>query len=570
MRPFDSTCCTNCQKLLQRITVLETKLMVGSNQTEPTTEFHHGQIQRTAGECHEFNAPQQNIPSAEKQADRPTNRWYKEGAKPKNRGIRLSQAKIVSSTPYTATRITNTGRLPQPIHLKNRFEVLLNEECSNLLNVDEHRQPGAHSDTNRRSRSSRQRHSAQSAAEVKTLIVGDSTIRDISSKDTTTCCLPQATTSDVNREIQNILMKHKTANRLIVHVGKNDIHKEQSEQLKKDFNELFETLKRLKVQTFISGPLPARGSNRFSRLLGLNSWLQKTCNIKGVNFIDNFNLFWNQRPLFQQNGHLPNKLGSRVLKDNILFSLHHPSANPINQNGTHSPGHSLNDHRTSLQDLNGHAADTSHKDNDNTMQPKHLLLTDTTSAEPCPLSSPESDCDILEMSQDSAPKDSILQPRITTDSAPKNDQGSQDSILQPPKTTDSAPKNDQGSQDSTLQPPVTTDSAPKHDQESQDSILQPPLTPQPLSPLSLSPTSPLMCFSEKMEKLVYAGTQFAGSPQISTRKTSLPPKSMGAARPLPPPPLPPPRALRPLPQRQGPQLPPSARGVTKSTNTSSK
>ncbi|XP_028971229.2 uncharacterized protein LOC114829678 [Esox lucius] len=390
---LESTCCTNCHKLLQRIAVLETKLFVGSpSQTEHTTELHRGHPQHTAGESHESNAPQQTILSVEKQADRLTHRWHKQGAKPKGiRDIRLSRvshiAAVASSTPNTAlTRIANTGLLSPPIHLENRFDVLLNEESPNLKNVFEHRlnQPVANSKANRRSRLSRQRHSAQSTAEPRTLIVGDSIIKNISSRDTTTCCLPQATTSDVNRELQNILMKHKTANRLVIHVGKNDIHKEQSELLKKDFNELFETLKRLTVQTFISGPLPARGTNRFSRLLGLNTWLQKTCNIKGVNFIDNFNLFWSQRQLFKQNGHQPNKLGSRVLKDNIYFFLRHPSANPHNQNGTYTSGHTMNDHRTSLQHLNGHAVNGLYKDNDNTTQPQQPLLMDTISAEPCP------------------------------------------------------------------------------------------------------------------------------------------------------------------------------------------
>ncbi len=37
-------------------------------------------------------------------------------------------------------------------------------------------------------------------------------IRNISSRTTTTCCFPQATVSDVNKELRNILMKHKTAN----------------------------------------------------------------------------------------------------------------------------------------------------------------------------------------------------------------------------------------------------------------------------------------------------------------------------------------------------------------------
>ncbi len=169
-------------------------------------------------------------------------------------------------------------------------------------------------------------------------------IRNISSRTTTNCCFTQATVSDVNKELQNIVMKHKTANRVIIHVGKNDIRKGQSELLKQDFSELFETLQRLEVQSFISGPLPARGTNMFSRLLGLNTWLQRTCSTKGVNFIDNFNIFWGHRQLFKLDGLHPNKLGTRVLKDNLFFSLRHPSvvcANPLTQQN-------MSDHRTSV------------------------------------------------------------------------------------------------------------------------------------------------------------------------------------------------------------------------------
>ncbi len=182
-------------------------------------------------------------------------------------------------------------------------------------------QPAANIATNRRSRSSRQRHSAQSAAKPRTLIVGDSIIRNVSSRTATTCCFPQATVSDVNKELRSIVMKHKTANRVIIHVGKNDIRKRQSELLKQDFSELFETLQRLEVQSFISGPLPARGTNMFSRLLGLNTWLQRTCSTKGVNFIDNFNIFWGHRQLFKLDGLHPNKLGARVLTFHDISSI---------------------------------------------------------------------------------------------------------------------------------------------------------------------------------------------------------------------------------------------------------
>ncbi len=175
------------------------------------------------------------------------------------------------------------------------------------------------------------------------------------------------------------MMKHKTANRVIIHVVNNDIRKEQSELLKKDFSELFETLQRLEVQSFISGPLSARGTNMFSWLLGLNTRLQRTCCIKGVNFIDNFNLFWGHRQLFKLDGLHPNKL-ARVLKDNIYFSLRHPSvvwANPLNLNGTHTPGQNMSDHRTSYQLPSHHVVDTSHKDTDNATQPQQTLLMET-------------------------------------------------------------------------------------------------------------------------------------------------------------------------------------------------
>uniref|UniRef100_A0A671QH07 SGNH hydrolase-type esterase domain-containing protein n=1 Tax=Sinocyclocheilus anshuiensis TaxID=1608454 RepID=A0A671QH07_9TELE len=271
MPPVESTCCMNCYKLLQRIAVLETKLLAGlPKQAEHSADRRHGPPQHTAGESHEPSQSQQFIPSVEEQAetDCHTNRWHKQGARPK--GSRLSRvsriAAVASSTADMAmTRLVNTDILPPPIHLENRFEALMNagEESPNVIKHGSD-QPAANIATNRHSRSSRQRLSAQSAAEPRTLIVGDSIIRNISSRNSATFCFPQATVSDLNKELWKILMKHKTANRIIIHVGKNDIRKEQSELLKKDFSELFETLRRLKVQSFISGPLPARGTNMFS------------------------------------------------------------------------------------------------------------------------------------------------------------------------------------------------------------------------------------------------------------------------------------------------------------------
>ncbi len=194
------TCCTNCHKLLQRIVVLETKLFAGlPKQTEHTADGHHGPPQHTAGESCESSESQQFIPSVEQaETDRRTNRWHKQGARPKgSRDTRLSRvsriAAVASSTPDTAmTRLVSTGILQPPIHLENRFEALMNvdEESQNMTKLASN-QPAANIATNRRSRSSRQRHSAQSAAEPRTLIVGDSIIRNVRTRTATTCCFEQ-------------------------------------------------------------------------------------------------------------------------------------------------------------------------------------------------------------------------------------------------------------------------------------------------------------------------------------------------------------------------------------------
>ncbi len=110
----ESTCCMNCHRLLQRITVLETKLLAGlPKQAEHTTERHHRQ--NTAGVSRESHYL---IPSVEEQAKTDhTNRWHKQGARPKGtRDIRLSRvsliAAVASSTPNTAmTSLVNTGIL---------------------------------------------------------------------------------------------------------------------------------------------------------------------------------------------------------------------------------------------------------------------------------------------------------------------------------------------------------------------------------------------------------------------------------------------------------------------------
>ncbi|CAI5691694.1 unnamed protein product [Oreochromis niloticus] len=113
----------------------------------------------------------------------------------------------------------------------------------------------------------------------------------------------------------------RNANRLIIHIGTNDIPKQQSELLKLDFLQLFSLLGQLQVSAFISAPTPTcgRGIGRFSRLLSLNTWLSSACVSHGVGFINNFDAFWERRHLFGADGLHLNAWGRRLLSANLVL-----------------------------------------------------------------------------------------------------------------------------------------------------------------------------------------------------------------------------------------------------------
>ena len=119
--------------------------------------------------------------------------------------------------------------------------------------------------------------------------------------------------------------------RLVVHVGTNDISKQESELLKLDFIHLLTLLQTLKCHAYISGPLPTlgRGVSGFSRLLSLHTWLSSACGDYGVTFIDNLNLFWERRQLYWRDGLHPKRAGSRMITANLSYCLYHSHAPPL-------------------------------------------------------------------------------------------------------------------------------------------------------------------------------------------------------------------------------------------------
>ncbi|KAK0136994.1 hypothetical protein N1851_026861 [Merluccius polli] len=130
--------------------------------------------------------------------------------------------------------------------------------------------------------------------EPQTLIVGDGAVnktKHFFSENTKVLCFTNDMVSDISEKILEITAEHPTVKSLVIHTGALDVVKQQSEVLKRDFNDLLNKVRCLNTEVFISGPLPTvrRGDERFSRLLMLNRWLKDTCAAQSVNFIDNFN-----------------------------------------------------------------------------------------------------------------------------------------------------------------------------------------------------------------------------------------------------------------------------------------
>ena len=145
--------------------------------------------------------------------------------------------------------------------------------------------------------------------------------------------------SDISEKILDIVAEHPTEKSLVLHTGACDVVKQQSEVLKQDFTNLLNKVRPLDTVVFFSGPLPTvrRGDERLSRLLMLNRWLKATCTAQSVNFIDNFNIFWERRHLFKADGSCLNKSGVRLLTSNMFYSVHHTPVPPFKDSRRDNP-----------------------------------------------------------------------------------------------------------------------------------------------------------------------------------------------------------------------------------------
>lgn len=159
-----------------------------------------------------------------------------------------------------------------------------------------------------------------------TLIVGDFIIRRVHLSNATTHGFPGATVSGILVELLDLLPSLPASiTRIIVHAGTNDTKHRASELCKSSFNLLMNVLQHCRRQVFISGPVPSlrRGDKRFSRLLSLHTWLQYRCSFYDIDYVNNFDRFWNRPYLFERDGLHLSKRGTWALLRNIKVTLSH-------------------------------------------------------------------------------------------------------------------------------------------------------------------------------------------------------------------------------------------------------
>lgn len=128
-----------------------------------------------------------------------------------------------------------------------------------------------------------------------TLVIGDSIIQNVRLRGARTVSFPSATVTDITGKLISVLGSQPQVNNVIIHMGTNDLSRQQSEILKR-FNQLAQS----RLHVFISGPTCGRGSGHFSRLLRLNTWLPSASRTNNFSFIANFDgfFFWGEKTSF--------------------------------------------------------------------------------------------------------------------------------------------------------------------------------------------------------------------------------------------------------------------------------
>lgn len=157
---------------------------------------------------------------------------------------------------------------------------------------------------------------------ITTLVVGSSLVRGVSLPsvpNSQTLCFPGAKVRTMSRMFPAILDRHLGLQRIIIHVGTNDIMARTNVTLFRDYTAMINDVRARKVKITVSGPLPThgRGDERWSRLYGFHCRLKQFCLDRGLDYADNFDLFNANRNWFKRDGLHLTPAGTRQLSLNM-------------------------------------------------------------------------------------------------------------------------------------------------------------------------------------------------------------------------------------------------------------
>ena len=135
---------------------------------------------------------------------------------------------------------------------------------------------------------------------------------------------PIAKVKQIEENAKFFLTKQCTNAKIIItHIGENDIANKSSVQLQNDFQSLASTIKGLNKKLVISGPIPHPRLNteKFSRLLNLHEWLLKWTEENSIQYVNNFDTFWQRNQFFSPYSDQLSKYGYETLSNQIKTCL---------------------------------------------------------------------------------------------------------------------------------------------------------------------------------------------------------------------------------------------------------
>lgn len=225
-----------------------------------------------------------------------------------------------NSTDQWVTQRRRTRALPpcstSPVIVHtNRFEALSDcHEDLSMLSDDVGLRPYAETSPNNRT---------TKKAKKGNLIIGDSMLKNVNVSRTEAIikCSPGARATDIEANLKFLINKH-SYDKIIIHVGTNDVRLKQSEITKSSIISMCNVAKQMSDVVICSGPIPVRrGNETFSRLLLLNDWLSNWCTSNNIGFIDNWTGFLGKPELIHRDGLHPSDLGATHLTKNLKRSL---------------------------------------------------------------------------------------------------------------------------------------------------------------------------------------------------------------------------------------------------------